>query len=577
MRNLELAEIFDRIADMLEIKGENSFKVRAYRKVVLTLENLPEDIQRIYELGRLRKIPGVGEGIAKKIEELLKTGKLGYYEELKKSLPEGLVNLLLVPDVGPKTAQLLYSKLGIASINELEKAAASGRIKNLDGMGEKTEENILRGIELLRRRTGRMLLGTAFQLSHSIIERLSQMNEVERINSAGSLRRMKETIGDIDILITSPDPKPVMDVFVNLPEVTRVLAHGDTKSSVIVENRVQVDVRVVKNESFGAALQYFTGSKQHNIKIREFAAKKGLKVNEYGVFKIKGGKKIGGEDEKEVYNKIGIPYIPPELREDRGEIEAALGGKLPELVELGDIKGDLHIHSLWSDGVDTIPELADSAKKIGYRYIAVCDHSESLKVAGGIEKKRKLQQIEEIRKLNDKLSGFRILAGAEVDIKTDGTIDYDDEVLEKLDIVVAAIHTGFKQDVETMTSRIIKAMRNKFVNVIAHPTGRLIQAREGYEVDMHRLLKTARETGTMMELNSFPDRLDLSDVNCREAKEQGVMVSLGTDCHNRSQLDVMRYGVGTARRGWLEKKDIANCLELDALLKRLSPSLKKRG
>ena len=569
MRNLQLAEIFDRIADMLEIKGENPFKVRAYRKVVLTLENLPEDIKRIYESGRLRDIPGVGEGIAKKIEELLETGKLESYEELKKSLPVGLVEMLLVPDVGPKTAQLLYEKLGVKSIDELEKAARAGNVRSLEGMGEKTEENILRGIELLRRRTGRMLLGTAYQLSQSVIERLWKMDEVERISPAGSLRRMKETIGDIDILVTSPKPKPVMDVFVSLPGVTQVLAHGDTKSSVIMEKQVQVDVRVVKNESFGAALQYFTGSKQHNIKLRELAGKKGLKINEYGVFSVKSGKSIAGKEEEEVYARVGLPCMAPELREDRGEIEAALNGKLPELVEPGDIKGDLHVHSSWSDGVDTIPEIVESAKKMGYRYIAICDHSESLKVAGGLEKERKLAQVAEIRKLNKKMSDFCVLAGAEVDIKADGTLDYDDEVLEKLDIVVAAIHTGFKQDMETMTSRIIKAMQNKFVNVIAHPTGRLIQMREAYAVDMEKVIDAARAAGTMLELNSFPDRLDISDVHCREAKEKGVMVSLGTDCHNRVQLGVMRYGVGTARRGWLEKKDVINCLGLKDLMKLL--------
>ncbi len=569
MRNLELAEIFDRIADMLEIKGDNPFKVRAYRKVVLTLESLPEDIERIHERGALGKVPGIGKGIAEKIEELLNTGKLEYYEELKKSLPEGLVEMLLVPDVGPKTAQLLYKKLGTKSIDDLEKAAKAGKIRGIEGMGEKTEENILRGIELLRRRTGRMLLGTAHRLSRSIIEKLSAMGEVERISPAGSLRRMRETIGDIDILITSPKPKPVMDVFVNLPEVTDVLAHGDTKSSVIMENQVQVDVRVLKSESFGAALQYFTGSKQHNIRIRELANKKGLKISEYGVFKVKGEKKIAGEEEEEIYTKIGLSFIAPELREDRGEIEAALKGKLPKLVSEGDIKGDLHVHSYWSDGVDTIPEIVEEAKRIGYRYVAVCDHSESLKVAGGVEKERKLRQIAEIRELNKKMTNFHILAGAEVDIKTDGTLDYDEDVLKKLDIVVAAIHTGFKQDMETMTSRIIRAMENKFVNVIAHPTGRLIETRDAYEVDVRKLIEEAKRTNTFLELNSFPDRLDLNDIYCREAKEKGVRISLGTDCHNRQQLDVMKYGVGTARRGWLEKKDVINCLGFKDLMKLL--------
>ncbi len=573
MRNLELAGIFDRIADMLEIKGENLFKVRAYRKVVLTLESLPEDIERICESGRLRNIPGVGEGIAKKIEELLETGKLAYFDDLRKSLPEGLVEMLSVPDVGPKTAQLLYKKLGIESIDEMEKAAKGGTIRGLESMGEKTEDNILRGIELLRRRTGRMLLGTAYQLSQLIVERLSTMDEVELMSPAGSLRRMKETVGDIDILITSRKPKPVMDVFVNLPEVTQVLAHGDTKSSVIMENRMQVDVRVVGSASFGAALQYFTGSKQHNIKIREIAAKKSLKINEYGVFK--GKKKIAGREEEEVYSSIGLSHIPPELREDRGEVESALKGKLPKLVELGDIKGDLHVHSSWSDGFDTIPELVESAKKLRYNYIAICDHSASLKVPGGPSKESRLKQIAEIKKLNKKMTNFRILAGAEIDIRTDGTLDCEEEVLRKLDIVVAAIHTGFKQDIETMTSRITEAMRNKFVNVIAHPTGRLIQTRDAYLVDMQKVFEEAKRTNTFLELNSFPDRLDLNDINCREAKAHGIRIALGTDCHNRMQMEVMRYGVGTARRGWLEKKDVINCLKLKDLMEFLSKKRKR--
>lgn len=573
MRNLELAGIFDRIADMLEIKGENPFRVHAYRKVVLTLESLPEDIERIYESGRLKNIPGVGEGIAKKIEELLKTGKLAYFEDLRKSLPEGLVEMLSVPDVGPKTAQLLYKKLGIEGIDEMEKAAKGGKIKGLEGMGEKTEENILRGIELLRRRTGKMLLGTAFQLSQAIVEILSSMDEVELISPAGSLRRMKETVGDIDILVTSRKPKPVMDVFVNLPEVTQVLAHGDTKSSVIMENRMQVDVRVVGGASFGAALQYFTGSKQHNIKIREIAAKLGLKINEYGVFK--GKKKIAGQEEEEIYSSIGLSYIPPELREDRGEVESALKGKLPELVELSDVKGDLHVHSSWSDGVDPIGELVESAKKLRYKYIAICDHSASLKVAGGLSKESRLKQIAEIENLNKKMTNFRILAGAEIDIRTDGTLDCEEEVLRKLDIVVAAIHTGFKQDIETMTSRITGAMRNKFVNVIAHPTGRLIETRDAYQVDMQKVFEEAKRTNTFLELNSFPDRLDLNDINCREAKAHGIRIALGTDCHNRMQMEVMRYGVGTARRGWLEEKDVINCLKLEDLMKLLSKKRKR--
>ena len=574
MRNSEIAQIFQDIADILEIEGENPFRVRAYQKAVRTLESLPEEVEKIYRRGELKKIPGVGEGLAKKIEELLSTGKLAYYDDLKKQVPPGLRELLSIPDIGPKTISLLYKELGISNVRELEKAVKKHRLKDLPGMGEKTEENILRGIELLKRKKERMLLGKAYPLAQSIIERLENLTEVNHISPAGSLRRMKETIGDIDILVTSRSPRRVMEAFSELPEVTEILALGETKSSVIMREGLQVDVRVVEPDSFGAALQYFTGSKSHNIKLRDMAGKRGLKVNEYGVFRIENGEKIAGREEKDVYAALDLLYIPPELREERGEIEAARENNLPRLVDLKDIKGDFHLHSQWSDGLESIPELAGTAGKMGYQYIAICDHSQSLGIAGGLSVDERLQQIEEIREINKKLKGFRVLAGAEVDIRSDGSLDYEEKLLKELDIVIAAIHSGFKQSREVMTGRIVRAMKNRFVHIIAHPTGRLLHEREPYQVDMETLIREARNTGTFLELNAFPARLDLNDVHCRQAKEAGVTVALGTDSHHRGQMETMSYGVATARRGWLETKDILNTLSLKELLKTLK---NKRG
>lgn len=569
MRNSEIAQIFQDIADILEIKGENPFRVRAYRKVVRTLESLPEEVEKIFERGELRNISGVGEGLAKKIEELLATGKLAYYEDLKKQVPSGLTELLSIPEIGPKTVSLLHKKLGINNARELEKAVKEHRLQDLPGMGEKTEENLQRGIELLKRKEGRMLLGKAYPLAQSIIDRLKNLTAVNRISLAGSLRRMKETIGDIDILVTSREPGQVMQVFAELPEVTEILALGETKSSVIMGESGQVDVRVLEPESFGSALQYFTGSKPHNIKLRELAGKRGLKINEYGVFKVKNGEKIAGGEESDVYATLDLPYIPPELREERGEIETAQEGKLPRLVELRDIKGDLHVHSQWSDGSESIPELAEAARGMNYQYIAICDHSPSLGVAGGLSVEECWRQIEEIRKINKRLKGCQVLAGAEVDIRSDGSLDYEDELLKELDLVLAAIHSGFKQGREKLTQRIVKAMESPFVHIIAHPTGRLLHERESYQVDMETLILNARRTGTCLELNAFPERLDLNDIHCRQAREAGVVLSLGTDAHHRGQMEAMRYGVATARRGWLEKKDILNTLSLKDLLKRL--------
>lgn len=569
MKNLELSQIFEQIAKILKIKGENPFKIRAYEKITLVLENLPIDIETIYQQGGLNNIPGVGTGIAKKIEEFLTTGKLEYYEKLKETIPTGVIELLDIPEVGPKTAKLLYEKLEVDNIEKLEKAVREHQIKDLPGMGEKSETNILRGIELYKRRKERFLLGRALPLAEEMVESLSQLKETNKISFAGSLRRKKETIGDIDILVTSQNPEKIMKTFTSLPQVREILAEGPTKSSIITNDDLHIDVRVVEPISFGAALQYFTGSKAHNIKLRELALKRNLKINEYGVFEVESGNRIAGEKEEEVYQALNLPFIPPELREDRGEIEAAQENRLPQLVEYSQIKGDLHLHTKWSDGVNTIKQMAEAAKKRGYKYIAITDHSQSLKFAGGLIEERLREQVEEIQKLNQELKDFTILSGIEVDIKSDGSLDFSDEILSKLDVVIAAIHSGFKQESKIITERIIKAMQNRFVNIIAHPTGRLIGYRESYQVDINEMMEVAAKTGTILEINSYPERLDLNDIYCRMAKEKGVQLAIETDAHSIEGLTFMDLGVAVARRGWLEEKEVINTLPLDKLLKRL--------
>ena len=573
LKNLELSRIFEQIARILKIKGENPFKIRAYEKIALVLENLPIDIETIYQQGRLNNIPGVGEGIAKKIEEFLTTGKLEYYEKLKETIPSGVIELLDISEVGPKTAKLLYEELGVDNIEKLEKAVRQHRIKDLPGMGEKSEDNILRGIKLYKRRKERVLLGTALPLAEEIVESLSRLDETDKIIFAGSLRRKKETIGDIDILVTSRKPEKIMKTFTSLPQVREILAEGPTKSSVITKGDIHVDVRVVEPISFGAALQYFTGSKAHNIKLRELAVKRGLKINEYGVFDVKTDRRIAGESEQEIYQILDLSFIPPELREDRGEIEAAQENRLPQLIEYSRIRGDLHLHTKWSDGAHTIRQMAEAAKKKGYKYIAITDHSQSLKMTGGLTEEKLREQIELIHTINQELKDFTILSGSEIDIKSDGSLDYPDEILSRLDIVIAAIHSGFKQESKIITNRIVRAMQNKWVNIIAHPTGRLIGYREAYQVDINKIMDVAAETRTILEINAYPERLDLNDVYCRMAKDRGVQLAIETDAHSIDGLEFMNLGVDVARRGWLEEKDIVNTLPLDKLLKRLKRKL----
>jgi DNA polymerase (family 10) len=568
MKNKEIASIFSRIADALEIKGEMQFKVIAYKKASRILEDLTEDIETIAKEKRLQKIPGIGEGMAKKIEEYLETGRMKKYAEALSGLPEGLLELLEIQSIGAKTIHLAHKELGVKSLDDLKKVIEDGSLAKLFGMGDKRVENIKKGIEIYEKAQERIPIYDAITLVEEVIEHLKKAPPIGHISPAGSLRRMKETVGDIDILATGKKGAEIIRHFTRFPGVSKVLAEGETKGSVLVateKGERQVDLRIVDESQYGAALQYFTGSKAHNIKLRAMAREKGLKISEYGVFK--GKKKIAGYTEEEVYKALGLPFIAPELREDRGEIELALKGNLPQVLEMSDIKGDLHVHSKYSDGNLTLKELAELAQGMGYKYIAICDHSQSARYAGGLAAERLLEQAKEIDRLNRQLKNFKILKGSEVDILFDGKLDFPDDVLKKLDFVIAAIHSGFKRNV---TERILKAMDNPWVSIIAHPSGRLISRREGYDVDLEKVLQAAKEKGKALELNAYYDRLDLNEFYLKKAKENNVKIGIGTDTHYAKGLQMMRFGVGIARRAWLEKKDILNCLSYEKLKKKQS-------
>ncbi|NOZ25503.1 MAG: DNA polymerase/3'-5' exonuclease PolX [Nitrospirae bacterium] len=561
MKNQEIARAFSEMADLLELKGENPFRIRAYRKAAQNIESLSRDIERLSD-DELTAIPGIGRDLAGKIREYLSGGSMEALERLRQEVPPGLTEIMSVPGVGPKTARLLFERLNVKDVDELEALAREGRLQGLPGIRKKTEENILRGIEMLKRGRERQPLGKVLPVAEDIMEKLGRVSGIGELCLAGSLRRWKETIKDIDILATSSDPGAVMNAFVRLPGVEEVLLKGPTKSSIVTGEGIQVDLRVVEEGSFGAALQYFTGSKAHNIRIREMAMKRGLKINEYGVFREADGKKVGGEKEEDVYRLVGLPFIPPELREDTGEIEAAVEGRLPRLVSPGDIKGDLHVHSRWSDGSHTIEELVSAAMEMGYQYIAVTDHSKGLGIAGGLTPEAVLDQKREIDALNRKLRGFRIFSGVEVDIRSDGTLDLPDEVLKELDFVIASIHSGFRQSAGQLTKRLVSAMKNPYVRVIAHPTGRIIGERDAYEIDVKEFMRVAKETATVLEINAYPMRLDLPDRHAREAKRLGIPLVISTDAHLSAQLHYMRYGVATARRGWIEPEDVINTRNL---------------
>ncbi|MBP8707255.1 MAG: DNA polymerase/3'-5' exonuclease PolX [Caldisericia bacterium] len=566
MDNATVADILNRIAEMLEIKGENPFKVRAYQKAALTIGSLTKDIKEVVESDEIYNLPGIGESIALKIIELVNTGKLKYYEELEKEIPTELLSLLTIPGLGPKTIQKLWKELGITNKEQLKEAVLSGKLSNLKGFGKKTEENILKGLEQVKKFAERFPLGRVYPLAETIVKDLKLKSPLKQISVAGSIRRMKDTIGDIDILVTSEKPQEVMETFTGLPYFTEILAKGETKSSARTSMGIQVDIRVVDDSEYGAALYYFTGSKAHNIEVRKIAVSKGLKINEYGVFRVKDGVKIAGKTEEEVFDSIGLSYIPPEMRENTGEIELAIKGKLPKIVEISDIKGDLHVHTYQSDGSNTIEELQQAALILGYDYIAITDHSSSMGITGGMKAPDFLDQIKKISKLNKMDKKPYILSGVEVDIKSDCTLNLPDEVLKEFDIVIASIHTGFKESESQLTDRILSAIYNPYVNIIGHPTGRKIAEREAYPIDLDKIFKASAETGTILEVNSFWDRLDLSDVNCRKAKEMGVMIAISTDAHNVEHFNMMKFGVATARRGWLEKKDVLNTYKLKDLL-----------
>jgi DNA polymerase (family 10) len=569
MKNQQIAKIFTEIAELLELKGENVFRIRAYQRAAQNIDGLPKDVSTLSD-EELIAIPGIGKDLVGKIHEYLEKGTIAKHEELKKEIPAGVLDLLRVPGLGPKKAKMFFDKLKIKDVDDLEEAIRAGKLKGMPGIQKKTEDNILQGIELIKRRSGRTPLGRVLPLAEDIVRKMKDAAPVDRIEVAGSIRRRKETVKDIDILVTSKHPEKVMEVFVKNPHVRRILAEGPTKSSIISDDGIQVDLRVVDEDSFGAALQYFTGSKQHNIKLREMAVRAGLKINEYGVFREPGEKKIGGRQEEDVYKALKLAYIPPELREDTGEIDAALAGKLPDLLTLGDIKGDLHVHTDWSDGSHDLGTVAAAARKKGYEYIAITDHTKGLGVARGLDEKRLAAEIKLIDEANKKLSGFRILKGTEIDIRSDGRLDLPDDVLANLDIVVASIHSGFKQTREQITKRLLSAIRNPLVSVIAHPTGRLIGERDAYAVDMEAVLKEAAKYNVAMEINSYPLRLDLNDVHVKMAKQFGVQLVINTDMHVTSQFDFIAYGVSIARRGWVEKKDVLNALPYEELMRTLS-------
>lgn len=569
MDNRGIAEVFDEIADLLDLQGV-AFKPVAYRRAARNIESMEEDISDLAARNTLEDIPGVGKAMAKKIEELVRTGKLGYLDELRSEVPKGLVELLRVPDVGPKTAVILFKELGIASVEQLKEAATNHKLRGIKGFGEKTEERMLQGIQALESKGRRMLLGQALPVAETFVEYLKRVEPLDMVSVAGSLRRGKETVGDIDILVGDDQPAKVMDAFVGYPDVADVLAKGPTKSSVRLKNGLQVDIRVVETRSWGAALNYFTGSKEHNVELRRLGVSMGLKLNEYGLFQRVSDRTVAGATEEEVYKALGLRYVEPELRENSGEIAASREGHLPKLVSADDIRGDFHVHTEWTDGQPTIDEVVENAIARGYEFVGITDHSESLKFVGGLDEQKLRKQIDAVRKVQDRVGNkIRVLAGSEVDIRSDGSLDFSRKLLEELDVVIASVHSRFKMEKPEMTDRVVTAVSSGRMDILGHPTGRLIGERPGYELDLDRVFEAAKSTGVCMEINSFIDRLDLGDINCRKAKDAGVVMAIGTDAHRLEQMAFMRYGVITARRGWLEPRDVLNTVHGKDLTKRL--------
>ncbi len=567
--NKEIAKIFYEIGEYLEMKGI-PFKPRAYEKAAYSVENLEEEVLEIYKkrgLKAVEDIPGVGISIAEKIEELIKTGHLKYYQMLKKSLPVNVSELSAVEGIGPKMIFRLYKTLKIRNIKDLEKAAKAGKIAKISGFGSKTEQKILKSIEFFKKSSGRFLLGSIFPLTRTMESRLKNLKSVDRVAIAGSIRRMQETIGDLDFLVTSSKPKEVTDFFVKMPEVAHVYSSGPTKTMVRLKNGLDADVRVVKGNSFGAALQYFTGDKRHNITLRTLAEKMGYKLNEYGLFK--GKKLIAGKTEDEIYKALKMVTPAPEIRNDSGEIQAALKNKLPELIGYGDIKGDLQVQTNWTDGENSIEEMAANAQAAGLEYIAITDHTKSLAMTGGSDEKKLLKQMSAIDEVQKKFPKIKILKGAEVNILKDGSLDIKDEVLAKLDVVGIAVHSHFNLPREEQTKRIVKAMKNKNADILFHPTGRLIQKREPYDVDVEEIIRTAKETGTVLEIDADPQRLDLKDEYIRKAVEAGVKLSIDTDVHSKNNFHYLEFGIAQARRGWAKASDVINTRPWREMLKLL--------
>lgn len=572
--NSDIALIFHRLATLSQFLDENPFITRAYQKAARNIKSLDVDITQLFEAGKLRAIPGVGEEIAKRIAEIIETGTCERYETMKREIPCDVFGLLSIPGIGPKTVRRAYEQLGITTPDELEKAAIEHRLRKLPGMGAKSEAKILTAIRRSKEMDKRITLDVALPVAGTTMEYLERCPHVSNVTATGSLRRHRETVSRIDLIATSADhSEAVLRAFGSMPGVTEVISSSATKASVILKN-VRIDLRIVSSSSFGSLLQHSTGSNGHNIRLQEIATKKGLKLSEYGITDQETGILTPRCEEADVYRMLGLPFIVPELREDRGEIEAAIAGSgsLPDLVTEYDIKGDLHVHSRWSDGANSVPELAEAAMGLGYEYLCISDHSRSRGIAGGLSEECVIRKINEIDAFNDDNEsswGFRVLVGSEVDIRADGTLDYPDHILEMLDIVIAAVHTGFSQDRRTMTSRIVRAIENGHVDILAHPTGRLLGERMGYEVDIDRVIEVAAETGTALEINASPRRLDLSDINARKAKEAGVMLAIGTDAHSACHLGYMEFGVHVARRAWLEPCDVMNALGTADLLRRI--------
>jgi DNA polymerase (family 10) len=558
MNNAEIADLLHEFADLMDLKGD-VFKRNAYRRAAQNVLELDGDITSYYREGRLESIPGVGESIAKKIAEVLETGRSPELEDLQAQYPPGLIELTQVPDLGPKKALRLYRELGIQDLAGLKQAALEHRIRRLEGFGERSEKKILQGIELVERNSGRMLLGDALPIGLAVESYLRQ-NGIEHVSVAGSLRRRKETIGDIDIVVGSDLPLEAMRLFASYPRRDAVILQGPTRSSIRLEDGTQVDLRVVPISDYGATLLYFTGSKEHTVELRRMAIQMGYKLNEYGLFRKDDGSVVARE-EKDIYRALGLDLVPPELREMRGEIEAAKDGRLPDLLRSEDVRGDLHVHTVMSDGHATMRQLAQEAKRLGYEYLGLTDHSPSLRIAHGLSTEDLLDSVEEARQVSEE-EGIVVLRGSEVDILEDGSLDYPREVLSQLDFVIASVHSLFHMPEEEMTERVLRAISDPEVNILGHPTGRLLGRREAYKIDLERVMEHAHRQGVALELNGYPYRLDLNDLNCRRAKERGVKLSIGTDAHALEDLNHMSLAVGTARRGWLEKQDVINTLSL---------------